>query len=127
MEIICHYEDSAFYKEYEEAGWEVTEADKETSSLMIRNDGTAEAAEQIRQVLESGKRSWFFDLNDLAPRERGFTVQVYLTPEADRTQSGEPVTMGFSPYEIPEIIRQEFSYDPESAYQASWGLAGKKD
>lgn len=59
MEIICHYEDSAFYKEYEEAGWEVTEADKETSSLMIRNDGTAEAKEQIRQVLESGKRSWF--------------------------------------------------------------------
>ena len=127
MEIICHYEDSAFYKEYEEAGWEVTEADKETSSLMIRNDGTAEAKEQIRQVLESGKRSWFFDLNDLAPRERGFTVQVYLTPEADRARSGEPVTMGFSPYEIPEIIRQEFSYDPESAYQASWGLAGKKD
>lgn len=105
----------------------MTEADKETSSLMIRNDGTAEAKEQIRQVLESGKRSWFFDLNDLAPRERGFTVQVYLTPEADRTQSGEPVTMGFSPYEIPEFIRQEFSYDPEGAYQASWGLAGKKD
>ena len=47
--------------------------------------------------------------------------------QPDRTQSGEPVTMGFSPYEIPEIIRQEFSYDPESAYQASWGLAGKKD
>ena len=62
----------------------MTEADKETSNLMIRNDGTAEAKEQIRQVLESGKRSWFFDLNDLAPRERGFTVQVYLTPEADR-------------------------------------------
>ena len=31
------------------------------------------------------------------------------------------------PYEIPEFIRQEFSYDPEGAYQASWGLAGKKD
>lgn len=127
MEIVCHYEDSAFYKEYEEAGWEVTEEDKETSSLMIRNDGTAEAKEKIRQVLEAGKRSWFFDLNDLAPRERGFMVQVYLTPEADGTQSGEPVTMGFSPYEIPEFIRQEFSYDPEGAYQASWGLAGKKD
>lgn len=127
MEIACHYEDFALYKEYEEAGWEVTEEDKETSSLVIRNDGTAEAEEKIRQVLEAGRRNWFFGLNNLAPHEGGFTVHVYLVPGADGTWSGEPVTMGFSPYEIPEFIRQEFSYDPEGAYQASWGLAGKKD
>ncbi len=93
---------------------------------MIRNDGTAEAKEQIRQVLESENAAGSLISTIWPPRERGFTVQVYLTPEADRTQSGEPVTMGFSPYEIPEFIRQEFSYDPEGAYQASWGLAGKK-
>lgn len=78
-------------------------------------------------MLESGKRSWFFDLNDLAPRERGFTVQVYLTPEADRARSGEPVTMGFSLMRYRKSSARSFSYDPESAYQASWGLAGKKD
>ena len=92
---------------------------------MIVNDGTEETGEQIRQVLDAGKCSWFFALNPLAPHENGFTVQVYLTPEADGT--GEPVTLEFSPYEIPEFIRREFSYNPEEAYEASWGLAGKKD
>ena len=125
MQITCHYENPVQYREFGETSWEDTQEAEEIPGRMIVNDGTEETGEQIRQVLDAGKCSWFFALNPLAPHENGFTVQVYLTPEADGT--GEPVTLEFSPYEIPEFIRREFSYNPEEAYEASWGLAGKKD
>lgn len=99
------------------------------NTIIIENDGSAETAEKIQEILDSIVISDMAEMNGLQPFDRSFSILILLKDEkGDAGSSAETFRNYIFRYqEVPEFIKEAAGYDPlESDWRnINYGLNGQ--
>lgn len=93
-------------------------------TITLEDDGTKEARECMKQVLNSGVNWELAQLNGLQPLEHGISVHVYMRDvnEGRNFNNQEFVRYTFKADQIPQFVKDAYDYDNRLSKNVSYGL-----
>ena len=93
-------------------------------TITLEDDGTKEARECMKQVLNSGVNWELAQLNGLQPLEHGISVHVYMKKinTGRNLNNQEFVRYTFKADQIPQFVKDAYDYDNRLSKNVSYGL-----